>query len=128
MSTHHVSPVANSTSYTLSEAIQEAPASDNQTTTQNQYTCCPWTFCLYTDPEGRECLELINCSTVPDHFKDKHGIANLARGVELVYMLGGLLMQTNPSYTWEDELFGGYWGGGGMTAVESARRSCARYT
>ncbi|KIK24453.1 hypothetical protein PISMIDRAFT_410144 [Pisolithus microcarpus 441] len=89
MSTHHVSPVANSTSYTLSEAIQEAPASDNQTTTQNQYTCCPWTFCLYTDPEGRECLELINCSTVPDHFKDKHGIANLARGVELVCVWQG---------------------------------------
>ncbi|KAI6124026.1 hypothetical protein EDD16DRAFT_1517700 [Pisolithus croceorrhizus] len=51
------------TSDTSSEAIQEAPASDKQT--------------------GWECLELINCGTAPDHFKDKHGIINLAREVEL---------------------------------------------
>ncbi|KAI6111236.1 hypothetical protein F5141DRAFT_1063559 [Pisolithus sp. B1] len=54
-----------STSDTSSEAIQEAPASDKQT--------------------GWECLELINCGTAPDHFKDKHGIINLAREVELCF-------------------------------------------
>ncbi|KAI6141544.1 hypothetical protein EDD17DRAFT_1902512, partial [Pisolithus thermaeus] len=74
------------TSDTSSEAIQEVPASDKQT---SQYTCCPWNFCLYTDPQGWECLELINCGSAPDHFKNKHGIINLAREVELICMWQG---------------------------------------
>ncbi|KAI6046768.1 hypothetical protein EDC04DRAFT_1248615 [Pisolithus marmoratus] len=83
---HYVSPIANSTSHTLTEAIEERRTSDTQT---NKYTCCPWTFCLNTDPEGWECLELINCDTAPDHFKNKHGITNMGREVELVCVWQG---------------------------------------
>ncbi|KAI6110801.1 hypothetical protein EV401DRAFT_1991095 [Pisolithus croceorrhizus] len=46
----------------------------------NKYDCCPSIRCLCTGPGGGECLQLINCSVVPDHLKDAHGIINLARG------------------------------------------------
>ncbi|KAI6017096.1 hypothetical protein EDC04DRAFT_2608141 [Pisolithus marmoratus] len=78
MSKHYVDSVATNT---LSEGVQETPMADRQT---SQYTNCPWTLCLYTDPEGWECVVPINCGTAPDHFKDTHDIANLARDVELV--------------------------------------------
>lgn len=78
--------IANSTSFTLSETTQEAPTAAKK---GNRYTCCPWTLCLHTDPEGRECLGLINCGTAPDHFKDTHGISNIAREVELVCVWQG---------------------------------------
>ncbi|KAI6111237.1 hypothetical protein F5141DRAFT_1202911 [Pisolithus sp. B1] len=78
-------------SHTLSKAIQEPPVSHQQVLLklQSQYTCCPWTFCLYTDPEGWECLEPVDCGTAPGHFKDKHSITNLSRKVELVCMWQG---------------------------------------
>ncbi|KAI6140427.1 hypothetical protein BKA82DRAFT_1008842 [Pisolithus tinctorius] len=74
---HHIGSIANSTSHT----IQEAFTVDVQT---NQYSSCPKTLCLYTDPQGCECLEPINCGTAPDHFKNKHGIRNMGREVELI--------------------------------------------
>ncbi|KAI6140402.1 hypothetical protein BKA82DRAFT_4019432 [Pisolithus tinctorius] len=78
--------VANSTPHISSNAAQEAPMVDQRA---SQYTCRPWTtLCLYTDPEGWECLEPINCGTVPGHFKDKHGITNMAREVGLVCLSG----------------------------------------
>ncbi|KAI6143981.1 hypothetical protein BKA82DRAFT_1008850 [Pisolithus tinctorius] len=86
MPEHYNGSIANSTSHTLSKAPQETPTAEKQV---NQYTSCPWTFCLYTDPEGRECLEFINCGTAPDHFKDTHGISNIARDVELVCVWQG---------------------------------------
>lgn len=55
-----------------------------RTNAMNQNTCCPWTSCLHTDPDGWECLDPIDCGTAPNHFKDKHGIANMGREVELV--------------------------------------------
>ncbi|KAI6097317.1 hypothetical protein EV401DRAFT_2202655, partial [Pisolithus croceorrhizus] len=80
---HYIGPAASSTSHTLTEATQEASALDRRT---DQYACCSWTLCLYTDPGGRECLEPIDCGTAPNHFKNKHGIANMGREVKLVCM------------------------------------------
>ncbi|KAI6147578.1 hypothetical protein EDD17DRAFT_1514453 [Pisolithus thermaeus] len=80
---HHMGSGVNSTSYTLTKATQEVPALDRQT-----YTCCPWTLCLFTHPEGSECLEPINCGNAPNHFKNKHGIVNMGREVKLVWRLG----------------------------------------
>ncbi|KAI6147588.1 hypothetical protein EDD17DRAFT_75343 [Pisolithus thermaeus] len=81
MSEHYVGPGASSTSHTLTKATREAPELDRRA---NLYTCCPWTLCLYTDPEGSECLEPIDCGTASNHFKNKHGIANMGREIKLV--------------------------------------------
>ncbi|KIK12262.1 hypothetical protein PISMIDRAFT_458145 [Pisolithus microcarpus 441] len=81
MPEHYIGPGTSSTSHTLTNATQEAPASDRRT---SRYASCPWTLCLYTDPEGCECLDPIDCGTAPSHFKNKHGIANMGREVELV--------------------------------------------
>ncbi|KAI6110921.1 hypothetical protein EDD16DRAFT_1522020 [Pisolithus croceorrhizus] len=80
MPEHFIGSGVNSTPHTLPKATQKAPALDKQL---SRYTCCPWTLCLYTDPEGRESLEPIDCSTAPNHFKNKHGIANMNHEVKL---------------------------------------------
>ncbi|KAI6110924.1 hypothetical protein EDD16DRAFT_1522022 [Pisolithus croceorrhizus] len=90
---HYVGSGVNSTPHTLPKVTREAPALDRQT---NPYTCCPWTLCLYTDPEGRECLEPIDCGAAPNHFKNKHGITNMGREVKLVY---NSYLPAHPSYT-----------------------------
>ncbi|KAI6143919.1 hypothetical protein BKA82DRAFT_4017159 [Pisolithus tinctorius] len=111
-----------------SNIVQEAPMADQQA---SYNTCRPWTtLCLYTDSEGQECFEPIDCSTVPDHFRDSHGITNMGREVELVCItssvtyvsitfdtIGRLVMQTNLSYALEDDLFNRYGRSGRMTAI-----------
>ncbi|KAI6004913.1 hypothetical protein EDD15DRAFT_2191656 [Pisolithus albus] len=88
MPTHLISSLANSTSYTLSEAIQEAPSSDNQTPEE-------WSWSVYGRAVGAELSDTTTSVTSVSITSD---------------MLEGLPMQTNPSYTWEDELFGGHGG------------------
>ncbi|KAI6111241.1 hypothetical protein F5141DRAFT_1202915 [Pisolithus sp. B1] len=128
----YIGPILNSTSNTLSEAIQEAPASGKR-----MYTCCPWTLCLHTDPEGWECLELINCGTAPDHFKIQHGITNMGREIEIVCIItsvtsvsitsdttGWLLTQTNLPYGQEGESCNHHGGKGNVTAMKSESAGC----
>ncbi|KAI6046761.1 hypothetical protein EDC04DRAFT_2597870 [Pisolithus marmoratus] len=131
MPEHYIAPVASSTSRTLTKATQEAATLEKRT---NQYTCCPSTVCLYTDPNGQECLELINCGTTPNHFKNRHGITNMGREVKLVKLpdttifvtsesvtsdtIAWLLTHNKPSYGWKDELFKSHGGFGSMIAMK----------
>ncbi|KAI6046774.1 hypothetical protein EDC04DRAFT_2597882 [Pisolithus marmoratus] len=132
MSEHRVSSVANSMSHPLTEDVQEAPMADRQI---NQYTSCPWTLCLHTSPEGWECLELINCGTAPDHFKDPvkwswsvcgrvvgaglYGTTTSVTYASITFdTIGCLLTQIRLSYARENELFKPSGGFGSMTAME----------
>ncbi|KIK24443.1 hypothetical protein PISMIDRAFT_678310 [Pisolithus microcarpus 441] len=81
MPVYRTGPGASSASHTLRKATRGSPASDRRT---NRYACRQWTLCLYKDPEGNECLEQIDCGTVPEHFRNKHGIPEKGREVELV--------------------------------------------
>lgn len=78
---HYISSTVNSTYNTLGNAVPQTPTTDRRA---NRYTNCPTTLCLYTNPDGWECLELINCGDASDHFRDVHGIVGLAREVRLV--------------------------------------------
>ncbi|KAI6046776.1 hypothetical protein EDC04DRAFT_2597884 [Pisolithus marmoratus] len=110
MPEHYIGPVTGSTSHALAKATQEAPASSDKRPVGFSEIHLGW-----------ECLEPIDCGTVPDHFKNKHGIANMGREVELVYTTtsvtsvsttsdttGCLPTQTKPSHAWEDELVRGH--------------------
>ncbi|KAI6017541.1 hypothetical protein BKA83DRAFT_4320912 [Pisolithus microcarpus] len=145
MPEHYIAPVVSSTSNTLTNATQEAPASGKRL---NQYTCCPWTLCLHTDLQGWECLDLINCGTAPDHFKNQHGITNMSREVELVCVWQGCGCQvtrhnyvrhvrehhlghdrvsahtSQPALWPEGESCSHRGGEGNMTAVESEGAGC----
>ncbi|KAI6046764.1 hypothetical protein EDC04DRAFT_2597872 [Pisolithus marmoratus] len=104
MPEHYIGSVTTSTSHTLTNAAQEVPALNKQA---NQYTSCPSTLCLYTDPEGWECLELINCGTAADHFKDAKSSDTITSDTSVSITSGtieSLLTQTKPSYGWEDVL------------------------
>ncbi|KAI6044434.1 hypothetical protein EDC04DRAFT_3106200 [Pisolithus marmoratus] len=68
------------TPVTLNNAIQETLMTGNQI---NKYASCPSTPCLWTDGKGRECLEPISCSTVPEHSRDVHSIKDLKRDYPL---------------------------------------------
>ncbi|KAI5993896.1 hypothetical protein EDD15DRAFT_2196350 [Pisolithus albus] len=141
MPTHHTSSLANrrqsSTSYTLSEAIQEAPSSDNQTLLRLLRTNIPAVRGLSVFTRIQKAWSAWNLSTAPEEWS--WSVYGRAVGAELSDtttsvtsvsitsdMLGGLPMQTNPSYTWEDELFGGH--GGERLPWNPGRKSCARVT
>ncbi|KAI6010871.1 hypothetical protein F5J12DRAFT_781844 [Pisolithus orientalis] len=79
---HYISSTVNSTYNTLGNAVPQTPTTDRRA---NRYTNCPTTLCLYTNPDGWECLELINCGDASDHFRDVHRIVGLAREVRLVF-------------------------------------------
>ncbi|KAI6101225.1 hypothetical protein F5141DRAFT_288762 [Pisolithus sp. B1] len=83
---HYHSSIANSTYDTLGYVVQRTPTT---ATRVNRYASCPFTLCLYTDPNGGECWEPINCGSASAHFSDVHGIVNLAREVQLVCMWQG---------------------------------------
>lgn len=83
---HYHSSIVNSTYNTSSYTVPQTATTVRRV---NRYASCPSTLCLYTDPDGGECWEPINCGSVSGHFSEVHGIVKLARKVQLVCLWQG---------------------------------------
>lgn len=73
---HHGSPTSYGSSSFRACSDPITHAVGNQV---DEYASCPPIRCLCMGPEGRVCLQYINCGVISAHFKDVHGIKDLTR-------------------------------------------------
>lgn len=68
--------------YTLAGALGSGFSTSEQYKTVpnlGQYPNCPQSVCRYAGSGGDQCSQLINCATVPEHFRVAHGVRDMAR-------------------------------------------------
>ncbi|KAI6135996.1 hypothetical protein F5141DRAFT_1071660 [Pisolithus sp. B1] len=73
-------------SYTLAGALPPRyPSSEQHSAVpkSNQFANCPQSVCLYTGSGGDQCSQIINCSTVVEHFRVVHEIPNISSATPL---------------------------------------------